>query len=148
MDRAGGSGVPRGERLPLVVFLHGYQAVEEFYYVAWIEHLVKRGAVVLYPTWQHRTSRLGGLTRNAVTGVETGMRWLLDEGVAVDPARVIFIGHSGGATLAVNLGVLAAQAKRYFEELYFQGARTQGRPGDVAFAHPWVVPQDPTDAPG
>ena len=102
-------GIPRGERLPLVVFLHGYQAVEEFYYVAWIEHLVKRGAVVLYPTWQHRTSRLGALTRNAVTGVETGMRWLLDEGVAVDPARVIFIGHSGGATLAVNLGVLAAQ---------------------------------------
>ena len=42
-------GIPRGERLPLVVFLHGYQAVEEFYYVAWIEHLVKRGAVVLYP---------------------------------------------------------------------------------------------------
>ncbi len=53
--------------------------------------------------------------------------------------------------LAVSLSVTSLamlQAKRYFEELYFQGARTQGRPGDVAFAHPWVVPQDPTDAPG
>jgi glycosyltransferase involved in cell wall biosynthesis len=38
-------------------------------------------------------------------------------------------------TLAVTaLGML--QAKRYFEELYFQATRTHGRPGSTAFAHP------------
>jgi hypothetical protein len=35
------------------------------------------------------------------------------------------------------LGML--QAKRYFEELYFQATRTHGRPGSVAFAHPSEV---------
>jgi glycosyltransferase involved in cell wall biosynthesis len=38
-------------------------------------------------------------------------------------------------TLSVaSLGML--QAKRYFEELYFQATRTHGRPGDGAFGHP------------
>ena len=47
-------------------------------------------------------------------------------------------------TLAVTaLGML--QAKRYFEELYFQATRTNGRPGSPAFTHPCEVEElDPT----
>jgi glycosyltransferase involved in cell wall biosynthesis len=42
--------------------------------------------------------------------------------------------------LAVTaLGML--QAKRYFEELYFLGSRSRGRPDDGGFAHPWTVPE-------
>jgi len=39
------------------------------------------------------------------------------------------------------------QAKRYFEELYFLGSRSRGRPEDAGFAHPWVAPRasDPAE---
>jgi glycosyltransferase involved in cell wall biosynthesis len=63
------------------------------------------------------------------------------------------LGWQGVAITCLVLSVMLAvtslgmlQAKRYFEELYFQGARTQGRPGDVAFAHPWTTPNDAAPA--
>ena len=53
-------------------------------------------------------------------------------------------GQLGTASLviAAMLGISALgmlQAKRYFEELYFLGARAQGGT-DGAFAHPWTTP--------
>lgn len=57
------------------------------------------------------------------------------------------LGWQGLAVTCLVLGVMLAvaslsmlQAKRYFEELYFQGARVQGRTEDGAYAHPWVTP--------
>ncbi len=51
-----------------------------------------------------------------------------------------------GVMLSVtSLGML--QTKRYFEELYFQGARTR-RDADVAFAHPWAEPPQELQRPG
>ena len=44
-----------------------------------------------------------------------------------------------GFLVVTSLGML--QAKRYFEELYFLGSRTRGRPEDDGFAHPWFVPK-------
>jgi hypothetical protein len=62
------------------------------------------------------------------------------------------LGHLGWQGLAVTCLVLSVmlavtslgmlQAKRYFEELYFQGAWTQGVPGESAFSHPWTTPSD------
>jgi hypothetical protein len=53
-------------------------------------------------------------------------------------------GHVGTASLviAAMLGISALgmlQAKRYFEELYFLGARAQGGT-EGAFSHPWTEP--------
>ena len=57
------------------------------------------------------------------------------------------LGWQGLAVTCLVLGVMLAvaslsmlQAKRYFEELYFQGARVHGRRDDGAYAHPWVTP--------
>ena len=50
-------GTPRAEEpLPLVIFVHGSGAIDADPYLAWIEHLVRRGAVVLYPVYQGTTA--------------------------------------------------------------------------------------------
>jgi hypothetical protein len=53
------------------------------------------------------------------------------------------LGWHGLATASLVLSVMLAvtalgmlQAKRYFEELFFQATRTHSRPGSAAFTHP------------
>jgi hypothetical protein len=67
------------------------------------------------------------------------------------------MGHLGWQGLAQTCLVLAVvlmvaslgmlQTKRYFEELYFLGSRSQGGHSDLAFAHPWTMPDGPIDVP-
>jgi hypothetical protein len=37
---------------PLIVLLHGWGGMNPLYYGAWIDHLVKRGNIVVYPRYQ------------------------------------------------------------------------------------------------
>src|SRR5690242_3836724 len=43
---------PKPASAPLIVFLHGWGGMNPMYYGAWIDHLVKRGNVVVYPRYQ------------------------------------------------------------------------------------------------
>ena len=43
---------PTPERAPVVVFHHGWLAINPGVYGAWIEHLVRSGAVVIFPRYQ------------------------------------------------------------------------------------------------
>ena len=38
--------------LPLIIFLHGYEGTNPEIYHAWLDQLVRRGAIVVYPDWQ------------------------------------------------------------------------------------------------
>src|SRR5262245_4974237 len=40
---------PKPESVPVVVFLHGWGAMNPLLYGGWIEHLVKRGNIVVFP---------------------------------------------------------------------------------------------------
>src|ERR1017187_8621944 len=40
-------------RAPLVVFLHGWFAVNPGFYGAWIDHLVRDGKIVIFPRYQN-----------------------------------------------------------------------------------------------
>ncbi|MDI9793239.1 alpha/beta hydrolase, partial [Pseudomonas aeruginosa] len=37
---------------PLVIFLHGWSVMQPDLYRAWIDHIVRRGMVVVYPRYQ------------------------------------------------------------------------------------------------
>lgn len=95
--------------LPLVVFLHGYQAMETHYYSQWLTHLVRRGAAVVFPMYMERYNLPTRFTDNARAGLDAGLAELAAQGVEVDFERVVLVGHSGGGTLAVNLAVLAGR---------------------------------------
>ena len=93
--------------LPVIVFVHGYTAVEPQRYGGWIEHLVRRGAIVIYPDYQNAGVFAGGQDRyidNMFVGIASAL-----ETVDLDPARVHVVGHSLGAVLTMVYGTLASE---------------------------------------
>jgi acetyl esterase/lipase len=99
-----------GERLPLVIFVHGYGGTAPDLYLAWIKHLVRRGAVVLYAEYQGATGDETGWREALLDDVRAALTTLEREGVPVDLTRVAVVGHSVGGVLAVDYAASAAGA--------------------------------------
>jgi dienelactone hydrolase len=102
---------PKPERAPVVVFLHGWFAVNPAFYGAWIDHLVRSGKVVIFPRYQND---LGTLPKdflpNATAAIRDGLV-VLEEGlkhVRPDRERMAFFGHSAGGNLAAQLAAVSA----------------------------------------
>ena len=99
-----------GEPFPVVIFLHGSGATDADPYLAWIEHLVRRGAVVLYPLYQRPTAEGIGVPADHPGRRARGLETLEREGVPVDLTRVAVVGHSLGAEQALIYAASAAAA--------------------------------------
>ena len=99
---------PTPGHAPLIVFLHGWSALQPAAYRAWIDHLVKRGNVVVYPIYQEdlRTP-VFDFTGNAIAAVGDAVRRLDAEPghVRVEPGACAIVGHSMGGTVAANVAV-------------------------------------------
>jgi len=101
---------PVPERAPLVVFLHGWLATNPRLYGAWLDHLVRRGNVVVFPRWQTSALSLPGeFVPNARAALRAALALERDGGPTIDRERVAFIGHSMGGLIAANLTASAAE---------------------------------------
>jgi pimeloyl-ACP methyl ester carboxylesterase len=80
-------------------------------YAAWIEHLVKRGNIVIYPRYQAALfSAPDGYTGHSITALKDAFAELQKENhVKPDQTRVAIVGHSYGGVIAANLAVLASK---------------------------------------
>jgi pimeloyl-ACP methyl ester carboxylesterase len=98
------------EPRPVVIFLHSWGAVNPGLYGGWIDHLARKGYLVLFPRFQEvNRSRPADASERAATLVKSALDALLgDEAARPDLKRVAYIGHSAGALIALNL---AAEAK-------------------------------------
>ncbi|MFO0950205.1 MAG: alpha/beta hydrolase [Isosphaeraceae bacterium] len=102
---------PTPERAPVVVFNHGWLAVNPGVYGAWIDHLVRSGNVVVYPRYQ--TDALTppqDFLANALAAVTDALD-VLDSApghVRPDRSRFALIGHSAGGNLAAQMAAVAA----------------------------------------
>ena len=98
---------------PVVIFMHGWGAVEPSPYRAWIDHIVRRGNIVIYPRYQ-ADQRTGPreFTANAIGAVRAALELLKSDGprARADLARLAVVGHSVGGALSVNLAASAARA--------------------------------------
>ena len=98
------AGQPAQPR-PVAVFLHGWGAVNPSSYGGWIDHLARRGYLVLFPAFQTvGRTRPVDATANARKLVAAALAALADDKDArPDTTRLALIGHSAGAGIAANL---------------------------------------------
>src|SRR5687768_6824165 len=105
---------PKPALAPVVVFLHGWGGMNPLYYGAWIDHLVKRGNIVIYPRYQ--ASLLTGIkefTPNALFAIKDALKRLQTEPGHVKPDLTKFatVGHSVGGILAASVAALARESE-------------------------------------
>lgn len=96
---------PKPKSAPVIVFNHGYGAVDPIGYGQWIEHLVKRGNIVIYPRIQAGlyTSHKK-FTPNAIAAVKDALAELANGNhVKADTSRFAIVGHSAGGIITANM---------------------------------------------
>ena len=98
---------PVPERAPVVVFHHGYGAINPMIYGAWIRHLVRQGNIVVYPRYQKNLLFPGSkdFVPNAVKGIQSALKLLSEEEGRVRPDTNAFFmaGHSYGGAITANI---------------------------------------------
>ncbi|MBI1369435.1 MAG: alpha/beta hydrolase fold domain-containing protein [Planctomycetes bacterium] len=102
---------PKPATAPVIVFNHGWGATRPGPYGAWIDHLVKRGNIVIYPAYQEGLTTLPAqFTPNAVAAIKEALRQLDTEPGHVKPdlTKFAIVGHSMGGILAANLAAVAS----------------------------------------
>ncbi|HEX6717993.1 MAG TPA: alpha/beta fold hydrolase [Pyrinomonadaceae bacterium] len=105
---------PKPGTAPVIVFLHGWGGMNPLYYGAWIDHLVKRGNIVIYPRYQaNLLTSIRDFTPNTITAIKDALKRLqIEPGhVAPDLSKFATVGHSLGGVLAANVAALAAEFK-------------------------------------
>lgn len=133
---------PRPGRAPVVVMLHGWGAMLPDPYAAWIDHLVRRGNIVVYPRYQTSLATMPStMTGHALEAVRAALIRLAVEPGRVRPRidRLAVIGHSLGGVLAANLAVLAARG-----ELPPVRALMVVQPGDPPHTNLWFARSQPS----
>ncbi len=97
---------PTPKEAPLIIFNHGWTAINPAIYKAWIDHIVKRGAIVIYPVYQDSLfTSVQEFLPNAVTGVKNALQRLQNDPGHVRPilSQYAIVGHSMGGILSANM---------------------------------------------
>jgi pimeloyl-ACP methyl ester carboxylesterase len=97
----------------VVVFLHAWALAHPGYYRAWIDHIVRRGSIVIYPKYQSSIlTPTWDFTPNALTAVQNALNELTGNShVAPDLDRFAVVGHSAGGITGANLAVLSTSGR-------------------------------------
>ncbi|HEU5132506.1 MAG TPA: alpha/beta fold hydrolase, partial [Pyrinomonadaceae bacterium] len=104
---------PKPRTAPVIIFLHGWGGMNPLYYGAWVDHLVKRGNIVVYPRYQSNLlTPITEFTPNTLAAVKDAVNRLKTEPGHVTPdfSKFATVGHSLGGLLAANIAALASES--------------------------------------
>jgi acetyl esterase/lipase len=107
-------GNPKPKSAPVVIFLHGWGGTNPLYYGAWIDHIVRRGNIVIYPRYQSSIlTRREDFIPNTVKALQSAFQRLRTEKIHAQPEldKIATVGHSLGGVLAASVAALAAESK-------------------------------------
>jgi len=106
-----GTETPAAPR-PVAVFFHSWGGVNPALYGGFIDHLARKGYLVLFPRFQEvNRSRPADASGLAETLLRDALAALAEDPVArPDLKRVAFIGHSAGVPIALNVAAGAGAA--------------------------------------
>lgn len=98
---------PVPDTAAVLVFLHGYGGYNPMIYGGWIDHLVKRGNVVIYPRYQKDMwhPRPGKFAPNAARGIRDALAYLSETPMVIDTSHFSVVGHSYGGVIGADLAV-------------------------------------------
>lgn len=102
---------PEPETAPLIVFNHGFTALNPIFYREWIHHIVKRGNIVIYPRYQPGIIRgQSKFNDNAIQAVKQAIQ-VLQNGNHIQPDldKFAITGHSLGGGITANMAAQAAE---------------------------------------
>jgi len=88
---------------PVVIFLHGWVAIDPQRYGPWIGHLVRGGTTVIYPAYQTKPAYD---TITPLANLLAGVRRALEQ-VRLAPGRLVVAGHSAGGALSADYAAVA-----------------------------------------
>ncbi len=94
---------PTPRKAPIVLFLHGYFDADPKPYDLMLQHIARKGFIVVYPSYGHplRPQKWAEHAKNAM---RQALAVLTKDGpVEPDSSRVAFVGHSIGSILALHL---------------------------------------------
>lgn len=97
--------------LPVIVFCHGWGAGNPVNYSAWINHLVRKGSIVIFPKFQKNIFDYpGNFSKSAFDIFSSAYENLANNGSKFyskpDFSKLAIAGHSAGGAVAANLAVL------------------------------------------
>jgi acetyl esterase/lipase len=100
---------PAPQNAPLIVFNHGWGAMDPEVYKAWIDHIVRRGNIVVYPLYQNSLrTEVKDFTPNAIAAVKDAIMTLHSEAGHVQPLldKFALVGHSMGGPISANMAAM------------------------------------------
>ena len=96
---------PKPAKAPVIVFFHGYNALLPEAYDAWLNHLCRRGNIVIYPQYQaHGLDPSDNWLPNTAASLNDAFAYLEADKTLVQPDKAKFAvaGHSAGGVMAAN----------------------------------------------
>lgn len=95
---------PVPEKAPVIVFNHGWGGVSPVIYGGWIEHLVRKGNLVIFPRYQESFRvQPASFVQNASEGVRLAFERLPS---FANRSQFAIMGHSMGGLITANMGAL------------------------------------------